>query len=100
MAWEQSHDESPVGIQSAWLDGGPVTTVAELRDLSPGITVLLDEDLKRARAKPNDLQRLTLPMPVPSGLKWQQWPREKGLPVAPTGSIRYDRLRGAEWQKS
>ena len=100
-AWEQSHDEPPVAVSSAWLDGGPITSVTELRELSPGITVLLEDDLQRVRKKPKDLPRLTLPMPIPPrGLNWHEWPREKGMPVAPSGSICYDGLRGAEWQKN
>jgi hypothetical protein len=29
-------------VPSAWLDGGPTTTVRELREASPGITVILN----------------------------------------------------------
>ena len=42
--WEQSADHAPVPVDSAWLDGGPTTMVKELRDASPGITVILDTD--------------------------------------------------------
>jgi CRISPR-associated endonuclease/helicase Cas3 len=96
-AWEQTSDSSPEAISCAWLDGGPQTKVLELRDLSPGITVLLSEDVERVRRNPRDLSRLTLPMPVPYRKDWRQWPREKGLPIAPASTIQYDRLRGALW---
>jgi CRISPR-associated endonuclease/helicase Cas3 len=40
--WEQSADVPPELVPSAWLDGGPTTTATELREASPGITVLLN----------------------------------------------------------
>ncbi len=42
--WEESVDQPPALIESAWLDGGPTTMVSELRDLSPGISVILNQD--------------------------------------------------------
>ncbi len=40
--WEQSAEDAPDLVPSAWLDGGPTTTVRELREASPGITVMLN----------------------------------------------------------
>jgi CRISPR-associated endonuclease/helicase Cas3 len=99
-AWEQVGDQPPDLVPSAWLDGGPATTVTELREASPGVTVLMEEDLPRVRRVPKDLARLILPMPPPPrALNWQSWPRERGLPIAPKGSIIYDSQRGAEWRR-
>jgi CRISPR-associated endonuclease/helicase Cas3 len=95
-AWEQRDDQSPDRVASAWLDGGPTTTVTELREVSPGITVLMCEDLTRVRANRRELGKFTLPMPQTS-LPWQVWPRERGIPVAPPGSIKYDAQSGAKW---
>ncbi len=101
QAWEQTGDQPPTVVASAWLDGGPCTMVTELRESSPGITVLMQEDVPRVQACPRDLPRLMLPMPPPPrSSSWQQWTRLRGVPVAPTGSIIYDLLRGAEWQRS
>jgi CRISPR-associated endonuclease/helicase Cas3 len=98
--WEQTGDHPPELVASAWLDGGPTTTVSELREPSPGITVLMEEDRPRVQVKPKDLTRLVLPMPPPPrSLNWRLWSKERGLPVAPRGVIHYDPLRGAEWQK-
>jgi CRISPR-associated endonuclease/helicase Cas3 len=94
-AWEQEGDHPPEMIGSAWLDGGPTTIVKELREGSPGITVLMQEDVARVNAKPKDLPRLILPMPSYKG--WEQWKRERGLPIAPRGAIIYEAKRGAEW---
>jgi CRISPR-associated endonuclease/helicase Cas3 len=96
-AWEQIGDQPPEAVASAWLDGGPRTTVTELRKPSPGITVLMESDLQQVKANPKDLARFVLPMPPCAG--WEGWPRERGVPIAPSHSIIYDRLRGAEWQK-
>jgi CRISPR-associated endonuclease/helicase Cas3 len=100
--WEQRADQPPEMIASAWLDGGPATTVRELREASRGITVLMEDDKARVRAKPRHLARLVLPMPPPGNLNWRAWPKFRGVPVAPTGTIIYDdraKLRGAEWRK-
>ena len=99
-AWEKTAEEPPTAVASAWLDGGPCTTVGELRESSPGITVLMEEDVSRVKSRPRDLPRLVLPMPPPPRVfLWQRWPRVQGLPVAPTGSINYDAQRGAQWRK-
>jgi CRISPR-associated endonuclease/helicase Cas3 len=99
-AWEQTSDGVPELVGSAWLDGGPATTVTELRDGSAGITVLMAEDRPRVEARPKGLARLVLPMPPPPpALSWREWPKERGLPVAPPGAIQYDSMRGAEWRR-
>jgi CRISPR-associated endonuclease/helicase Cas3 len=96
-AWEQTSNHPPERVGSAWLDGGPSTTVKELRDGSHGITVLMEEDLPRVNANRKELGKLILPMlPTPG---WENWPRERGLPVAPSEAITYNRMRGAEWRK-
>jgi hypothetical protein len=60
----------------------------------------MEEDRPRVQAKPKCLARLVLPMPPPPRtLNWKEWPKERGLPVAPQGTIRYDPMRGAEWVK-
>ena len=73
--------------------------MTELREASPGITVLMRGDLKNI-AKPKDVGRFTLPMPPPPrALNWQSWPKHKGIPIAEDATINYDPMRGAEWQK-
>lgn len=97
-AWERLQDSQQARRfprESAWLKGGPHTTVAELRQGSPGITVIREEDLPEAKNK--SWKHVALPMPQPKARSWQQWRRFKGIPVAPTGSVRYDKERGGEW---
>lgn len=97
-AWEQTGDHAPEVVDSAWLDGGPTTSVKELRDGSHGITVLMEEDLPRVKNNRKELGKLMLPMLPTAG--WERWSRERGLPIAPTGTIVYDAMRGAEWKNA
>jgi len=98
--WEQTGDRPPDLIESAWLDGGPITAVSELRESSPGITVLMESDRSKVREKPRDMGRYSIPMPPPPrGLDWKTWDRERGMPIAPDGEINYCKLRGAEWRR-
>jgi CRISPR-associated endonuclease/helicase Cas3 len=100
-AWEL-HDagRKPDFVASAWLDGGPVTTVLELREASPGITVVLHDDGRRVQDGEVTLAEVTLPMPPPRrALSWREWSALKGVPVAPPDTIDYDPLRGASWRK-
>jgi CRISPR-associated endonuclease/helicase Cas3 len=100
--WEQTADQVPEGVASAWLDGGPITTVTELRELSPGISVLMREDVDRmqpSRGRDVDVGRYVLPMPEPrNDLRWQTWSRFKGIPIAEQSFIDYDRKRGGQWR--
>jgi CRISPR-associated endonuclease/helicase Cas3 len=96
--WEQTSEDVPLPCKSCWLDGGPKTAVTELREASPGITILMEADRPRLRASPKALARLLIPMPpTPVSLGWQRWAREKGIVIAPASSIEYNRERGAEW---
>jgi CRISPR-associated endonuclease/helicase Cas3 len=128
--WE-AHDAEgrPAFLASAWLDGGPATEVLELREASPGITVVREQDvpaleryaerIKRAQreaAKRRErladsvyrvqqgekmLVQVALPMPPPpKGLDWRApGPPFKGVPVARDDSIDYHPERGARWQR-
>jgi CRISPR-associated endonuclease/helicase Cas3 len=101
--WEQTSTELPIPCDSAWLDGGPVTTVKELRSLSPGITVLMREDVDRmqaSRGKDTDVGRYAIPMNPPRDMKWQTWGRYKFIPIVEPSFIEYDRKRGAQWAKN
>lgn len=92
--------DRPEFVSSAWIDGGPSTTVLELREASPGITVLMADDARDVRAERKKVARVALPMPpAPKHLKWREWAEEKGIRVATKGAIIYDPKRGAEWQR-
>jgi len=96
--WEEHDAEGrPAYVGSAWFDGGPTTQVLELREASPGLTVILNRDLPALRAG-KAVMRVALPMPPPPrGLDWRKWPDFKGIPIAPDAVIDYDGERGARW---
>lgn len=99
-AWHRVGDEPPDRpecVDSAWLDGGPKTDIGELRESSPGISVLLDADLPKAQRQPKQLPRFVIPMPPPGKKPWRSWERFRGIPVAPSDQINYDPQRGAQW---
>ncbi len=85
---------------STWLDGHFCTELAPLRDSSPGITVLLEEDAEKVRLGRVKVQEVALPMnpPPPSLRGWRSWGLVHFFPVAPREAISYDPLRGARWQ--
>jgi hypothetical protein len=87
-------------VESAWLDGGPVTQVLELREPSPGITVVLEEDVPALASGRKALARVALPMPPPPrGLRWREWDDFRGVPVAPAGAVEYHPQRGGRWRR-
>jgi CRISPR-associated endonuclease/helicase Cas3 len=100
-AWEEFDAlRRPEFVSSAWLDGGPSSTVLELREASPGITVLMADDIPAVKAGKR-LACVVLPMPpAPKHLKWRDWNEFKGIPVAPKGAVIYDPMRGAQWQEA
>lgn len=99
--WEQAGDQSAEVVSSAWLDGGPITAVCELREASPGISVLMREDVDvMAASRDGDwcVGRYVIPMPQPpKEMKWQTWSRFKGIPIAEPGFVDYDKQRGGQW---
>ena len=86
-----------------WLDGGPRREVKELRQASPGITILLQSDLAAIQSlDPIERKRLAevlLPMPKPpDALNWRKWPEFKGVRVALDDFVDYQPDRGAKWK--
>ena len=109
-------------VGSAWLDGGPNTEVHELREGTPGITVVLERDLAQLQhPDPDPDQRQTLaavavPMPVPparvrgEAFRWQMQTRHgrterpltwHGVPVARDEAVNPSHehaWKGVAWQ--
>jgi len=96
-AWlEQEGPPADFPDHSAWLDGGPDSTPLELRDGSRNITILMEEDLSAAKVRPRRIGEFLLPMPYRKEI--DAWPRHRGIPVAPAGTILYNPNTGATWQ--
>jgi hypothetical protein len=90
--------------QSAWLDFGPATPVLELREGSPNVTVVLEEDWQALKDGKKTLAEVALPMPVPParrGGKPSEWQvgEFNGVPVARKDAIDYNPERGARWAR-
>lgn len=89
----------PVEQPCEWLDGGMTTKPSEVREGSPGITVIMERDRPAVQKSHTFALRAALPMPEPRGHRWRDWPQESHLPVVPHALIDYDPLRGAAWRK-
>jgi len=105
-AWEklQETDADVPRYLSAWLDFGPATPVLELREGSPNVTVVLEQDWAALKAGEKTLAEVALPMSVPP-VKRDKRPfdwnigQHNGVPVAHKEAITYDPERGATWAK-
>jgi CRISPR-associated endonuclease/helicase Cas3 len=100
-AWESLNADGDIeGIDSNWIDGGPSTQIDAVRTSSPGVTVVCaGTDADACRADSSRLARVSIPMPQPYGKAWTDWPRIKGVLVAPADTLIYDSQRGAKWRK-
>jgi len=96
-AWDRlPRTEDRVETACSWLDGGMETTPREVREGSPGVTVLLPDDAHAVSQRRERAIRVALPMNAP--------PRRARLPhmvqgyvVPEAGQISYDPKRGAKW---
>ncbi len=97
--WADLHEGQDLGpLESAWLDGGFETTPRHLRESSPGLNVLLEEDAKTVEIDRLDPVRLIIPMNPPKTKDWQTWRQIAFARVVPAGFITYDPTRGARWR--
>ncbi|MGH6636536.1 MAG: CRISPR-associated helicase Cas3' [Gammaproteobacteria bacterium] len=85
-------------LESAWLDGGFETTPRHLRESSPGLYVLLEQDARVVETSKLDPVRVTIPINPPKGKEWQMWRQVAFARVAPADCITYDPTRGARWK--
>jgi CRISPR-associated endonuclease/helicase Cas3 len=96
-AWAPEEDAVET-VASTWLDGGFVTEIGDLREATPGLTVLLAEDAARVRRGDLNPVEAALPMgPPPRRLRWKEWECVAWLPVAPTDAVAYDSSLGGRW---
>ena len=98
-ALDAGRPERPLDSACAWLDGGFETTPRHLRESTPGITVLLQEDAAAVERGETDPVRVRIPMTMPKGSKWKGWPQVTFAKVPPPEYISYDRERGARWNR-
>lgn len=87
-------------VGSAWLDGGPFSAPAPLREAGGTIPVIRAEDESAARENRNQVVRLTIPMLLgPVVKEVAGWRRLGAARVAPLGRIDYSEDWGATWRK-
>ncbi len=102
-AWEPPPEPGDLTrTPSTWLDGRFDTEPASLRETSPGLTVLLEEDAREVAQGRVRAQKVALPMdppPAPWSRQWQSWRQVRYLPVAPRDALTYDPLQGARWRR-
>jgi CRISPR-associated endonuclease/helicase Cas3 len=97
-AWRHEESVAPLPVMSNWLDGGFATSVGDVREASPGITILLPDDVASIASGELAWEAAALPMPRPPE-DWVSWPRIRHLPVPPGGVVEYDAEKGARWRK-
>ncbi len=100
-AWMPEDGAVPGPLASTWLDGRFVTEPAPVREGTPGITILLEEDARAVREGRVRSVEVAIPMNPPPGKpgEWMAWPRVRYLPVPPAGLVTYDPMRGAQWRR-
>lgn len=98
-----SAEEGLAGIESKWLDGGPFSSPAPVREPAYTAPFIMEEDLKACvdeEGKPDwkEIIRHSIPMPIVAGamgtMKWKRWGY---CYVAPAGRIDYSEEWGGKW---
>jgi hypothetical protein len=100
----QDSEVSPV--ESAWIDGGPFSRPAPLREAGVTIAVIRAEDEtacvdKSGRLVTKEASRYAIPMTLgPVAKEIANWKRLGFVFIAPAGRINYSKEWGAQWVKN
>jgi len=98
-------DESVSAVQSAWLDDGPFSRPAPLREAGVTVAIVRGEDEeacvdRNRRPLPKEIARHTIPMTLRAVAKeLTVWKRLGSAFVAPQGRVEYSEHWGAQWAK-
>ena len=97
--WESMKPASRemIEVASTWIDGGFDRQVKELREASPGLTVIRREDRDRVLAGTCSLLEVTVPMNPRNGSVLSDWTRVQGAVVVDETQLNYSELLGGEW---
>jgi CRISPR-associated endonuclease/helicase Cas3 len=82
---------------STWIDGGFDRVVKELREGSPGVTVIRKEDRDRVVRGESTLVEMTIPMNQRFRENQSDWPRFQGVTVVDDAELDYSELLGGKW---
>jgi CRISPR-associated endonuclease/helicase Cas3 len=95
-----SSDQAFPILESAWLDGGPLSQRAPLRDPGYSISIIRVEDSARASEDRRAAIGCTIPMPLrPVIDEISEWQRIGTARVAPAGRVDYCERWGARWRE-
>jgi len=95
--------EVPSSCESQWLDGGPFSMAAPLREAGGSFPVVRECDApscvdKKGRVIREALIRCSIPMPLgPVAREYGGWKRIRSSFVAPAERLKYSKEWGAEW---
>jgi CRISPR-associated endonuclease/helicase Cas3 len=97
--WESmpASEREQIDVNSTWIDGGFDRVVKELREGSPGVTVIRREDRDRVIQGESMLVEVTIPMNQRFGAYLSDWPRFQGAFVVDDTQIDYSELLGGKW---
>lgn len=96
-AWTDASDAEELDLTCAWIDGGFETLPHPLREGTPGIEIILQEDAPDVRSRARAPELVRIPMTIPWGREWKAWPDLSHCKVPPSQFIDYDPRRGARW---
>ncbi len=98
-AWEAmpSHTET-IRIGSTWLDGGFEREVKELRQSSPCVNVILEEDVTLVRKRLRSIVEVTIPMNPRNNMDLDTWPTYQNVFIVNREQLEYSELTGGEWK--
>jgi CRISPR-associated endonuclease/helicase Cas3 len=104
VAFEKLSQDAPVPtVESAWLDGGPFSKPAPLREAGVTIPVIRAEDYpacvdERGRPILKEITRQSIPMTLgPVAKEVSDWKRVGFAFVVPKSRLNYSEQWGAEW---
>lgn len=96
-------DPTTKDVPFIWFDGGFETSASPLREGSPGIEIILEEDAANVRGRvivdgrvvtPEEVR---IPMTMPKDGGWRNWQEAGFCKVPPKDAIEYSKRRGARW---
>lgn len=97
-AWRESEVAIPKPTQPRLFGDGYATEPREIRQSSPGITVVLEGDRQAIRSGELDILEAALPMgPPPRGVDLHRYPLVEYHPAIPQQVLSYDPHSGGQW---
>jgi CRISPR-associated endonuclease/helicase Cas3 len=97
--WESGSAPDQSDSPSSWLDGGFETRSNALREGSPGIEIILPDDVDSVRSGRSKPVEVRVPMNMPRVKDWHLWDEVAMCKVPPANLVEYDPEKGAKWTR-